>query len=130
VVLGVCLSEADVLAVAEAHIGVRVASVHVAGRGAAKAPWRQARLNVLGRALHLLDEADASALGAAMLGAAAANGGNFDVMRSLRARSELLEPGPGAVDAASAQLARYRSLASASIPVEHRLVAPNGATPQ
>ena len=74
VVGGVCLSEADVLAVAEEHTGSAAGAVAVAGRGAGQAPWREARLAALGRPLHLLADPDASALGAAMLGAAAAAG--------------------------------------------------------
>ena len=83
VVDGVCLSEADVLAVAEEHTGSAPASVAVGGRGAGQAPWLEARLSALSRPLDLLDEPDASALGAAMLGAAAALG-TLDAARPLR----------------------------------------------
>jgi xylulokinase len=92
VVLGVCLSELHVLVAAEEQLGTRAPNVRVAGRGASTRPWRDARLAVLGRPLLLLGEPDASALGAAMLAAAAVNGGKLTNARPLRGKVECLEP--------------------------------------
>jgi xylulokinase len=112
VVDGVCLSEADVLAVAEEHTGSAPTAVAVAGRGADAAPWLDARLAALGRPLHLLTEPDASALGAAMLGAAAAEG-SLSAARPLRGRVEVVAPATGSRPS-SARLARFRQAAQAS----------------
>ena len=113
VVDGVCLSEADVLAVAEEHTGSAPASVAVGGRGAGQAPWLEARLSALSRPLDLLDEPDASALGAAMLGAAAALG-TLDAARPLRGIAERALPGGGPRPSA-VRLARFRQAAQASL---------------
>jgi xylulokinase len=113
VVDGVCLSEADVLAVAEEHTGSAPASVAVGGRGAGQAPWLEARLSALRRPLDLLDEPDASALGAAMLGAASALG-TLDAARPLRGIAERALPGGGPRPSA-ARLARFRQAAQASL---------------
>jgi xylulokinase len=115
VVSGVCLSEADVLDVAERHLGTRSADVAVAGRGAADAPWREGRLVALGRALRVLEEPDASALGAAMLGAAAASAGDLAVARTLRGRMHAAVPAPGDAERAPALLADYRRAAAVSL---------------
>ena len=112
VVDGVCLSEADVLAVAEEHTGSVPSSVAVAGRGADQAPWRDARLSALGRPLHVLAEPDASALGAAMLGAAAAEGA-LAAAHPLRGQMEIAPPGTGS-RLSSARLTRFRQAARAS----------------
>ena len=112
VVDGVCLSEADVLAVAEEHTGSAPTAVAVAGRGADQAPWLDARLAALGRPLHLLAEPEASALGAAMLGAAAAEGA-LTAARPLRRGVEIAAPGAGS-GASSARLARFRQAAQTS----------------
>lgn len=124
VVMGVCLSEADVLDVAEHETGRRAADVRVAGRGAAKPPWRNTRLAALGRPVRMLEEADVSAFGAAMLGAAAAADGDFDAARALAGHAELLEPQPGASEAAADRLLRYRVVARRSVSVSERLPAP------
>ncbi|HEU4976288.1 MAG TPA: FGGY family carbohydrate kinase [Baekduia sp.] len=111
VVLGVCLSELDVLSVAEEHLGARATEVRVGGRGAGTPPWSQARLATLGRPMRVLEERDASALGAAMLGAAAAHG-ELAAARALRghdAQHEPLEAG------SSTLLEAYREAAQASL---------------
>jgi sugar (pentulose or hexulose) kinase len=106
------MSEADVLAVAEEHTGSAPTAVAVAGRGAGEAPWLEARLEALGRPLHLLAEPDASALGAAMLGAAAAEG-TLAAARPLRGGVEVAAPATGSRPA-SGRLARFRQAARAS----------------
>jgi xylulokinase len=95
VVTGVCLSERHVLAAAERQLGAEVRTVHVAGRGASRPPWRDVRLAVVELSLSVLDEPDASALGAAMLGAAAANGGDLLEAPQFRGLLERVEPEPG-----------------------------------
>jgi xylulokinase len=107
VVMGVCLSELHVLATAEEQLGWAASDVHVAGRGASEPPWREARLAVFSRPLQLLDEADASALGAAMLAAAAANGGELSAARSLRAETQQVIPKLSERESAQRRLDRY-----------------------
>ena len=107
VVTGVCLSELHVLATAEEQLGRAAGEVHVAGLGALAAPWREARLAVLARPLHLLDEPNASALGAAILGAAAANGAELGAALELRGQGELAVPALSKAQAAERGLARY-----------------------
>jgi xylulokinase len=113
VVDGVCLSEADVLALAEEHTGQEASAVAVAGRGADRAPWREARLAAVGRPLHVLAEPDASALGAAMLGAAAAEG-TLAAGRPLRGGVQIARPVTGSV-ASAARLGRFRRAAGMSL---------------
>ena len=113
VVGGVCLSEADVLAVAEEHTGTTAGAVAVAGRGAGEAPWREARLAALGRPLHVLADPDASALGAAMLGAAA-TAGTLAAAGPLRGGVEIVRPAAGS-STSSARLARFRRAAQVSL---------------
>ncbi len=115
VVMGVCLSEQHVLSAAEQHLGWTAGEIAVAGRGASESPWLEARLAATGRRLRLLDEPDASALGAAMLGAAAANGGDLTAARALR--GELREVVPPQADGASAdrRLETYRRAAGVSL---------------
>jgi xylulokinase len=115
VVDGVCLSEADVLSVARVVTGLAPADVAVAGRGAAGPPWLESRLDALGLPVRVLGEADASALGAAMLGAAAASGGGLGAVAALRGPTHFAEPSPSARKAAPLRLAAYRRAASASI---------------
>ena len=115
VVTGVCLSELDVLSTAEGHLGRRAGVVAVAGRGVSEAPWRGARLAALGRPLRLLDEPDASALGAATLGAAAARGGELAAARALRGDLREAKPSRSELDGAAGMLERYRRAAGMSI---------------
>jgi xylulokinase len=96
VVAGVCLSERHVLSVAEEALGLEVVTVRVAGRGVSEAPWRDARRAALGRSLLLLDEPDVSALGAAMLGARAAEGGDASSAERLRSGTHRVERTAGA----------------------------------
>jgi xylulokinase len=110
VVAGVCLSERHVLAVAEAALGQEAATVRVAGRGVSEAPWRDARRAALGRPLLLLDEPDVSALGAAMLGAMAAEGGDASSAERLRSGTQRVE---GTAEASG--FARYRAASEAVI---------------
>ena len=107
VVAGVCLSELHVLSSAETQLGARAGEVRVAGRGASLAPWRKARLAALQRPLDVLDESDASALGAAMLAAAAANGGDLARTRGLRGSLERVEPTAAETDRGPGDFERY-----------------------
>jgi xylulokinase len=110
VVEGVCLSERHVLSIAEAALGDEAASVRVAGRGVAGAPWRDARRDALERPLLLLDEPDVSALGAAMLGAMAAEGRDASGIDRLRSGTERI---PAALGRSG--FARYRAASAAVI---------------
>ena len=91
VIAGVCLSERHVLASAEAQAGAVAPEVRVGGRGSAEEPWRSARSAALARPLGVLAEPDASALGAAMLAAAAANDGDLAAAGPLRGAMERVE---------------------------------------
>lgn len=122
VVMGVCLSERDVLAVAEEHLGQGAGEVAVAGRGVSESPWYEARLAVLGRPIRLLDEPDASALGAAMLAAAAASGGDLAAARALRGQLRTALPTESDRAAADRRLDAYRRAAKASITWADRAV--------
>jgi xylulokinase len=115
VVLGVCLSELDVLSTVEEDLGADPADVCVAGRGVSQPPWLAARLAALARPLRLLDEEEATALGAAMLGAAAASGGDLVAARPLRGRIRDVAPDAPAREVAAAALATYRRTAAASL---------------
>jgi hypothetical protein len=84
--------------------------VRVAGRGVSTAPWRDARREAFARPLLLLEEADTSALGAAMLGAAAAQGGDLASADRLRSGAELAE---GAHE--SGGFARYRAASASTL---------------
>jgi sugar (pentulose or hexulose) kinase len=88
VVAGVCFSERHVLSLAEAAVGRESELVRIAGRGVSTPPWRDARREAFARPLRLLEEPDASALGAAMLGAAAAAGGDLASAERLRSGAE------------------------------------------
>jgi xylulokinase len=114
VVEGVCLSEADVLAVAEDHAGTSPAAVTVAGRGASGPPWIDGRLSALGKPVRVLAEADVSALGAAMLGAAAAEG-DLAASGGLRGELECFAPSETAAGPAATRLAAFRRAAAAAI---------------
>src|SRR5262249_38626409 len=110
VVDGVCLSERHVLAIAEEAVGREPLVVQVAGRGVSASPWREARALALGRPLSLLDEPDASALGAAMLGLAAAEDGDLGASERLRANAE-----PVAQVVPDGAFARYEAASHAAL---------------
>jgi sugar (pentulose or hexulose) kinase len=110
VVEGVCLSERHVLSIAEAALGHEAASVRVAGRGVSRAPWRDARRDALERPLLLLAEPDVSALGAAMLGAMAAEGRDASGVDRLRSGTERV---PAAIGRSG--FTRYRTASAAVI---------------
>jgi xylulokinase len=114
VVDGVCLSEADVLAIAEAHAGSSPEAVWIAGRGAVEPPWREGRVRALGRSVRVLAEADASALGAAMLGAAAAEG-DLAAAGMLRGGVEIFTASAEEAAYAATRLAAFRHAAMASV---------------
>jgi xylulokinase len=112
VVAGVCLSERHVLSIAEGVLGREAVTVQVGGRGVSRAPWRSARSRALERPLLLIDEPDVSALGAAMLGVMAAEGGDATSAGRLRSGVERMDPSPGpsgfpAYRAASAAAIRF-----------------------
>ncbi len=108
VIAGVCLSERHVLSVAEEALGRPAPAVRIAGRGVSGTPWRDARREALARPLVLLDEPDASALGAAMLALAAAERGDLSGTDRLRSGSERVES-----PADSGAFQRYRAASQA-----------------
>jgi xylulokinase len=110
VVDGVCLSERHVLSIAEQAVGHEAAEVRVAGRGVSQAVWCGARRAALARPLVLLDESDASALGAAMLALAAAEDGDLSGTERLRSATERVER---AVDGGA--FSRYEAASNAAV---------------
>jgi xylulokinase len=110
VVDGVCLSERHVLSISEEAVGREAASVRVAGRGVSRSVWRDARRAALARPLLLLDEPDASALGAAMLALAAAEDGDLAGANRLRSDTERVERAPDA-----AAFDRYEAASHAAL---------------
>jgi xylulokinase len=110
VVAGVCLSERHVLALAEAAGGRESGVIRVAGRGVSQPPWRDARRDAFARPLLLLEEPDASALGAAMLGAAAAAGGDLACAERLRAGAVRVDGG-----AESGAFTRYLAASASTL---------------
>jgi xylulokinase len=120
VVLGVCSSERHVLSIAEQAVGREAATVHVAGRGVSGPVWRDARRAVLGRSLLLLDESDSSALGAAMLAVAAAEGGELAGASRLRSGTERIERAGGADEFGPYEAASQAALAWADARISPR----------
>jgi sugar (pentulose or hexulose) kinase len=104
-----------VLSVAEEHLGTTAVEVGVAGRGVSEPPWYEARLAVLGRPVRLLGEPDASALGAAMLGAAAASGGDLAAGRALRGELHTASPSEANRAGAERRFKAYRRAVDASL---------------
>jgi xylulokinase len=115
VVEGVCLSERHVLSVAEEYLGTTADEVGVAGRGVSEPPWHEARLAVLARPVRLLGEPDASALGAAMLAAAAASGGDLSAVRALRGELRTTSPSESDRESAERRFNAYRRAVDASL---------------
>ena len=115
VVMGVCLSEAHVLATAEEQVGTRASEVRAAGRGAAEPPWLEGRLAALGRPLAMLDEPDSSALGAAMLAVSAATGGDLSAARPLRVDAVTAVPRDAEREASRRLLERYMRASDVSV---------------
>ena len=111
---GVALSERHILSVAEAEAGQRATEIRIAARDAAGAAWRAARLSAFARPLLFLAEEHASALGAAMLGAAAADG-DLARSRDLSQRFQRAEPDPETAAASEQAFVRYLSAATASV---------------
>ena len=114
---GISLSAADVLDIAAETAGETFDAIHIAGRGAADLAWKTIRLQTLGRPVLFHREPFVAALGAAMLGRAAATGGDLgsdlgsDLDR-LRGAPTVCEPTPSDIDASTKALADYRSVSS------------------
>ncbi|OLM28559.1 Xylulose kinase [Pseudonocardia sp. Ae717_Ps2] len=120
VVSGVCLSERDVLSTAETRSGRCVEDIRISGRGAAAEPWRSARVEALGRPLHMLDAPDATAVGAAMLGMAAHHGGVLAQARDLESTSSE-HVSTGSDRASDRWLDQYRAAARIAVSSSQRL---------
>jgi xylulokinase len=107
VLRGVALSASHVLDVAATATGARICEIHVAGRGLHAPIWQRVRLETLGVPLLLHEEPFTSALGAAMLGAAAAHDGDLAVAEPLRRAPRRIEPRAGDHERSAALLADY-----------------------
>lgn len=105
---GVALSAAHILNVASTSTGLGIDTVHIAGRGIEDITWKDVRRETLGVPVLFHPEPYIAALGAAMLGAAAAHGG--DLSRANRLRGEFVagEPGQASPRPSADVLERYR----------------------
>jgi xylulokinase len=111
VLSGVALSARHVLTVATDAAGRAPGPVHVGGRGVASPAWAAARLRGLGVSLLLHDEPNLSALGAAMLGAAA-TGRPLATTTLLREDPVRMDPTPEDVERAARDFAAYLEASS------------------
>lgn len=109
VLAGVACSERHVLSTAEEILGAAAdpaAPVRTAGVGSAHPAWQQVRGAVLGRPVSAEEEPHLTAVGAAMLGAAAAAGGDLSAVPVRRPAATVVPP-PADVRAGAARFARY-----------------------
>lgn len=113
VLLGVAMSARHLLTIASAAAGRPPGPVHVGGRGVGLDPWTAARLRGLGTPLLLHEERSLSALGAAMLGAAAA-GRPLQTTSTLREEPVEINPSPEDVERADEEFAAYMSASAAA----------------
>lgn len=113
VLSGISLSAADILDVASTAAGDGIDTIHIAGRGAANGNWGPIRLRTLGARVCFHPEPFVAALGAAMLGHAAAHGGELagDLDR-LRREPVVAEPSADDIAHSKAALADYRDVSA------------------
>lgn len=111
VLSGISLSAADIVDIASVAANEPVEAVHIAGRGSQDAAWTSIRLRTLGLRIHFHPEPFVAALGAAMLGRAAAHGGTLgDDLDRLRGEPIVIEPTAEDVAHSRAALADYRKV--------------------
>jgi len=108
VLLGIALSASNILDLASANSNTPVSEVHLAGREINTEAWKSLRLESLGVPLYLYDEPFTAALGAAMLGAAAAMGGDLKEADSLRATPTRVDPTSKEIAFSKVALVKYR----------------------
>lgn len=106
---GVAFSIAEAAAVLPEFSGA--SAIYLAGGGTLHGAWRQLLCDALGKALFVLDEPNASARGAALLGGRAA-GIIDDLGRAPRVTGKV-EPDPEAQRALSEAFGRWKAVASA-----------------
>lgn len=108
VLRGVALSASHILDIVSTASGHPIREVHIAGRGVNDVAWKGLRLETLGVPVVFHTEPFMSALGAAMLAAAAARGGSLDGVDRLRGTPVRSEPTAEDVERSSAALADYK----------------------
>ena len=109
VLAGVACSELHVLRTAEELTGAGPSgAVLTAGVGSAHRAWQQVRAATFGCPVSAYDEPNLTAVGAAMLAAAAGTGEPLSGLSRLRGRTVTVEPEPDDVRAAATRYARYR----------------------
>ncbi len=86
--------------------------IHIAGVSATIDRWTAARLKTLGRPMVLHDEDNASAVGAAMLGAAAAGGSLAEQVANVSRAAARVTPDEQDIAVSSRRFAAYRALSS------------------
>jgi xylulokinase len=104
---GVTLSAAHILDIAQRSTTSTLELVHLAGRAADDPFGLRLRLEALGMPIAVHPEPYVSALGAAMLGAAAANAGDLRAGDALRSTPTVLDPTPAQVNSAAEALPLY-----------------------
>lgn len=107
VVEGVLLSARHVLDLVESATAQEVADIEVVGRGVGDEAWESFARASLGATLHLHPDADMSARGAAMLGAAASGLALGEAAARLADDARVDRPSPGEVAASRARSERY-----------------------
>jgi len=110
VMRGVALSASHILNLASRASSVPVTEVHIAGRAVDDALWTQLRLETLGSPVLFHREPYTSALGAAMLGRAAAAAGDLSSADALRERPDRIEPTPYDVATSRSALSDYETV--------------------
>lgn len=106
VLLGVALSAAHILGIIAESTGETAPEVHVAGRGADHPTWVRLRLDALGVPIVVHPEPATAALGAAMLGAAAARG-TLDGVESMTGSPQRFDPEAAQRESARRMLENY-----------------------
>lgn len=107
VLRGVALSASHILNIVSTTSGTPIREVHIAGRGINDVAWKNLRLETLGVPVVFHTEPYMSALGAAMLGAAAARDGSLEGIDRLRGTTVRNEPTADDIAQSSASLDEY-----------------------
>lgn len=110
VMRGVALSASHILRLASHAAAVPVTEVHLAGLAVDDSTWTKLRLETLGAPIRFHREPFTSALGAAMLGCAAANGGDLERADRLRERPSRVDPTEDDIAVSRSALSDYETV--------------------
>jgi xylulokinase len=120
VMRGVALSASHILSLASRGSDKAIREVHIAGRAVDDSTWNRLRLETLGAPVLLHSEPYTSALGAAMLGCAAANGGDLTAAEPLREVPERIVPSIADINSSHTALADYEAASALAQRWTHR----------